>query len=112
MSHCTRTTDEMASTETVETDLERSRRLADAYADLESDLCDMHNMSLLVWDTVGDAIGNDESAQTGNRDLHYVPWQNVEKTMFAVGHLLNMLSATKDKFHTTMERKRTGSAAT
>ena len=55
--------------ESVETDLERNTRLAEAYADLESVLCDMHNMALLVWDAVSDAIGHDESAQTGSRDL-------------------------------------------
>ena len=45
----------------------------------------MYNMSLLVWDTVGDAIGNDESAQTGSRDLHYVPWKTRKRQCLRLG---------------------------
>ena len=101
----------MASTEIAETDLERVKRLAAAYSRLESVLCDLSNMALLVWDSVSDAIGNDESAQTGSRELHYVPEQHAEKTIFAVGHLIEMLCDAKGEFFATIERTQTGSAA-
>ena len=88
-----------------EIDLERKLRLAEAYADLESTLCDIDNMAHLVWDTVSAAIEHDDSDLTGNPDFRYVTWRSVDKTMFACGHLLSMISDAKEKYHATLKSK-------
>lgn len=81
----------------------REARLARAYAEMESALCDIHYMANIASGVVEDILDQDHSGITGRKEFYFVPEQQANTTLFAVYHLEEMIERLKEAFYATLE---------
>jgi hypothetical protein len=79
-----------------EKDSKRNTKLARAYRDFESDICDLAHMANLVAGVVEDTLEKDAQDIGEKPMMYYVP--EPELVLFSVYHLEKMVRAFKEKY--------------
>jgi hypothetical protein len=89
-------------TEIVEVSAERRDRLLKAreraFLDLEQPLLDLVRMMELAYEKMHETIGETEFDQDRNVVSHNLSDQTIDATIFAVGHVRDMIEAIKTKY--------------
>jgi hypothetical protein len=78
-------------------------RLAEAYKDLEGELCEALQMATIVADRIGDTFERIPSSQGMPESTYYVPQLQAEAHLFAVHHLHSMIKKLNEKYHAAYE---------
>jgi hypothetical protein len=78
-------------------------RLAAAYKDLESELCEALHMTIIVADRVADTFESPPSSRGLPESTYYVPEHQAEAHLFAVYRLQHMMMELKTKYYSAYE---------
>ena len=78
-------------------------RLAEAYKDLESELCEALHMATIVAERIEDTFERTPSHRGLPESTYYVPEHQAEAHLFAVNQLQRMMLELKAKYYAAYE---------
>ena len=78
-------------------------RLAEAYKDLESDLCEALHMTTIIADRIADTFERTPSSRGLPESMYYVPEHQAEAHLFAVDRLQRVMIELKAKYYAAYE---------